>query len=316
MSEKQAQQPVSIPHYMKFILGGCAGMTATACVQPFDLVKNRMQMSGIGVATSPYRSSFHALTSIISNEGFLAVYSGLSAGLLRQATYSTVRLGVYTNLMEHFSGPQGQSPNFFTKIALAMTSGVLGSFVGTPAEVCLIRMTSDGRLPVAERRNYKNVFNALARIFREEGLFALWRGAIPTMSRAAVVNGAQLASYSQTKQLILQSGYLKDGIGVHFLASMFSGLVTSAFSLPVDIAKTRIQNMKIVDGKPEYKNMADVIIQVVRKEGIQALWKGFTPYFLRIGPHTVLTFIFLEQFNRLYYTHVLKTTGSQHRRSL
>ena len=34
---------------------------------------------------------------------------------------------------------------------------------------------------------------------------------------------------------------------------MISGLVTTAASMPVDIAKTRIQNMKIIDGKPEYK---------------------------------------------------------------
>lgn len=30
-------------------------------------------------------------------------------------------------------------------------------------------MTADGRLPAAERRNYKGVFNALARITTEEG---------------------------------------------------------------------------------------------------------------------------------------------------
>ena len=67
-------------------------------------------------------------------------------------------------------------------------------------------MTSDGNLPADQRRNYKNVFDALFRIFKEEGLFTLWRGAIPTMGRAMVVNAAQLASYSQAKQLILQTG--------------------------------------------------------------------------------------------------------------
>ncbi|KAF8570927.1 hypothetical protein P879_04385 [Paragonimus westermani] len=288
-------------------------MAATMCVQPLDLIKTRMQMSGVGVGHSGYRNSFHALTSVISNEGFFSIYSGLSAGLLRQATYSTVRLGSYTTLLEYFSGPEGKNPTFVVKLACAMTSGIIGSFIGTPTEVCLIRMTSDGRLSLSERRNYTNVFNALLRIFREEGLTALWRGAVPTMGRAAVVNGAQLASYSQTKQHILESGLFKDGIGVHFMASMLSGFVTSLFSLPVDIVKTRIQNMKFVDGKPEYKNMADVFIQIVRKEGIFSLWKGFTPYFLRLGPHTVLTFIFLEQMNRGYRVFVLECDQSRHR---
>ena len=59
---------------------------------------------------------------------------------------------------------------------------------------------------VAERRNYKNVFDALFRITKEEGILTLWRGAIPTMGRAMVVNAAQLASYSQAKQILLDTG--------------------------------------------------------------------------------------------------------------
>ena len=188
---------------------------------------------------------------------------------------------------------------------LGMSAGATGAFVGTPAEVALIRMTSDGNLPAEQRRNYKSVFDAILRIFREEGLSALWRGAIPTMGRAMVVNAAQLASYSQAKQGILDSGYVSDGIFCHFLASMFSGLVTTAASMPVDIAKTRIQNQKYVDGKPEYKGAIDVIMKVVRSEGVTALWKGFTPYYFRLGPHTVLTFIFLEQMNKQYKIKVL-----------
>lgn len=86
---------------------------------------------------------------------------------------------------------------------------------------------------------------------------------------------------------------------------MISGLVTTAASMPVDIAKTRIQNMKMIDGKPEYTGSADVLIKVVKSEGIFALWKGFTPYYARLGPHTVLTFIFLEQMNGWYKRSIL-----------
>lgn len=63
--------------------------------------------------------------------------------------------------------------------------------------------------------------------------------------------------------------------------------------------------MKIIDGKPEYKGAIDVLLKVGRQEGVFALWKGFTPYFCRLGPHTVLTFIILEQLNQQYSRHVL-----------
>lgn len=54
-------------------------------------------------------------------------------------------------------------------IAMGATAGAAGALIGTPAEVALIRMTADGRLPEAERRNYRGVSNALMRITSEEG---------------------------------------------------------------------------------------------------------------------------------------------------
>lgn len=279
-------------------------MAATVFVQPLDLVKNRMQLSGEGGKAREHKTSLHAIRSILKNEGVRGIYTGLSAGLLRQATYTTTRLGIYTTLFDIFS-KDGKPPSFIMKAFIGVTAGGIGAFVGTPAEVALIRMTADGRLPLDQRRGYKNVVDALVRIVREEGVLTLWRGCIPTVGRAMVVNAAQLASYSQAKQLLLSTGYFVDGLFLHFVASMISGLITTAASMPVDIAKTRIQNMKMIDGKPEYKGALDVLSTVVRKEGFFSLWKGFTPYYARLGPHTVLTFIFLEQMNKAYSKYVL-----------
>lgn len=302
MSNKETK---TIPNALKFAFGGSAGMIATMFVQPLDLIKNRMQLS----KTKEYKTSFHAFKGIVANEGFFALYNGISAGLLRQATYTTTRLGIYTWLFDQMKSPDGKPPGFFAKAAIGMASGVCGAFVGTPAEVALIRMTADGRLPPNERRNYKHVVDALFRIYREEGLLTLWRGAIPTMGRAMVVNAAQLASYSQAKQILAENLNLSEGVFLHFVASMISGLITTAASMPVDIAKTRIQNMKTINGKPEYSGPVHVLVSIIKNEGLFALWKGFAPYYFRLGPHTVLTFIFLEQMNAAYYKYVLGQKG-------
>ncbi|ESO91331.1 hypothetical protein LOTGIDRAFT_209667 [Lottia gigantea] len=301
--------PAQIPKSVKFLFGGLAGMGATVFVQPLDLVKNRMQLSGVGGGAKEHKTSFHALKHILKTEGPLSVYTGLSAGLLRQATYTTTRLGIYTTLFEKASGSDGKPPGFLTKAVIGVTAGGIGAFVGTPAEVALIRMTSDGRLPPDQKRGYKNVIDALLRICKEEGVVTMWRGCIPTVGRAMVVNAAQLSTYSQAKQILVQSGYFHDGLFLHFCASMISGLATTAASMPVDIAKTRIQSMKIVDGVPEYKGALDVLGKVIKNEGFFSLWKGFTPYYARLGPHTVLTFIFLEQMNKYYKKIVLKDTS-------
>ena len=58
-----------------------------------------------------------------------------------------------------------------------------------------------------------------------------------------------------------------------------------------------------------YFSLQDVLFKVIRNEGFFSLWKGFTPYYARLGPHTVLTFIFLEQMNTYYKVYILKDTS-------
>ncbi len=48
------------------------------------------------------------------------------------------------------------------------------------------------------------------------------------------------------------------------------------------------------------QGMVNVIGSIVGREGVASLWKGFLPYFSRLGPHTVLTFIFVEQMTAAY----------------
>lgn len=58
--------------------------------------------------------------------------------------------------------------------------------------------------PAALRRNYTGVFNALARIVKEEGLLSLWRGTAPTVVRAMMLNSALLSTADQMKVGALQ----------------------------------------------------------------------------------------------------------------
>lgn len=38
------------------------------------------------------------------------------------------------------------------------------------------------------------------------GFFTMWRGCGPTVGRAIVLNAAQLGTYDQAKQMLIQSG--------------------------------------------------------------------------------------------------------------
>jgi len=277
---------ISLPVNLAF--AAVSGSGATLCVQPMDLVKNRMQ-------TNPGLSVGSCVGQIIKTDGITGLWTGLGAGLLRQCSYTTVRLGVYRQLEERFT-----AKTFGEKLGMGATAGFIGSLFGNPAEVTLIRMCADGNLPADQRRGYTSVGNALSRIVREEGVLTLWRGATPTIARAIVVNAAQLGTYSQAKESAKKMMNMSEGIPLHFTAAMISGLVTTIASMPVDIVKTRLQNQKIVDGVPEYKGVIDVFGRIIKNEGFFSLWKGFLPYYFRLGPHTVITFILVEQLKNAY----------------
>lgn len=63
-----------------------------------------MQISGVGGAAKEYNNSIHCITTICKKEGALALYKGIGAAVLRQATYTTARLGVYTYLNDTYKG--------------------------------------------------------------------------------------------------------------------------------------------------------------------------------------------------------------------
>lgn len=111
--------------------------------------------------------------------------------------------------------------------------------VGTPADLILIRMQTDSLLPAAERRNYTSVFNAAKRIPQEEGFFSLWKGGVPTMSRAMALNFGMFTTYEESKERLskIMPG---NKWGVFILSGILAGSVAATFSLPFDNAKTKL----------------------------------------------------------------------------
>lgn len=88
-----------------FYFGGGASCVAAIVVHPFDLTKVRLQNS----KGSAKHGMFSTMIKIFQNEGFFKLYAGLSASILRQATYSTVRFGVYEKLKDYVTSVTHQS---------------------------------------------------------------------------------------------------------------------------------------------------------------------------------------------------------------
>ena len=284
-------------------------MTATCAIQPIDMVKVRLQLAGQGIrsTTGPAPTSLSITRELLTTGKFLDLYTGLSAGLLRQAVYTTARLGIFDTFMSRLSSraaTTGSTIGFKERAGAGLAAGGLAAMIGNPADLALIRMQSDGLKAVGERANYKSVFDALGRISGQEGIGALWAGAAPTVARAMALNFGQLAFFSEAKvrlkdsglgsrtqtltgeccvkvlsHLMFEIGYglgASDCADTTLIASAIAGFFASFFSLPFDFVKTRLQKQtKAADGTLPYKSMMDCFAKVARDEGLMRFYRGY-----------------------------------------
>lgn len=278
---------------LPFINGGLAGMTATSVIQPVDMIKVRLQLAGEGIKTGPKPTPVSIFKDIVASGKVLDLYTGLSAGLLRQAVYTTARLGFFDTFMKGLTASaeaKGQKIGFKERAGAGLTAGGLAAVVGNPADLALIRMQSDGLKPVAQRANYTSVIDALARISKNEGVLRLWAGCYPTVVRAMALNFGQLAFFSEAKNQLKSTSL--SGQTQTLTASAIAGFFASFFSLPFDFVKTRLQKQtRAPDGSLPYKGMFDCFKQVTRDEGLLRFYRGFGTYYVRIAPHAMVTLI-------------------------
>ncbi|XP_051144026.1 mitochondrial uncoupling protein 5-like [Andrographis paniculata] len=304
-----------------FVEGGIASIVAGCSTHPLDLIKVRMQLQGESAPAQSLRpalafqnSSAHHLhlpppprvgpvsvgLRIVQQDGVAALFSGVSATVLRQTLYSTTRMGLYDVMKKRWTDPNTNTMPLTRKIVAGLVAGGIGAAVGNPADVAMVRMQADGRLPAAQRRNYRSVVDAITRMAKGEGIGSLWRGSSLTVNRAMIVTASQLASYDQFKEMLLEHHVMKDGLGTHVTASFAAGFVAAVASNPVDVIKTRVMNMKVEAGAaPPYSGAMDCALKTVRAEGPTALYKGFIPTISRQGPFTVVLFVTLEQIRKV-----------------
>jgi solute carrier family 25 (mitochondrial dicarboxylate transporter), member 10 len=161
---------------------------AAAATHPLDLTKVRLQTHSSAPSAHP-PSTYSVIRATVRDNGLRSLYTGLSASILRQMTYSLVRIGVYEDLKSRISNPSSVK-----LLVLAAFTGGLGGIVGNPAgtfvsypsclspmptipsDILLVRMTTDPVRPVNDRYSYGNALRGLAILVREEGIRGLTRG--------------------------------------------------------------------------------------------------------------------------------------------
>ncbi|KAJ1720689.1 Mitochondrial dicarboxylate transporter [Coemansia erecta] len=288
----RAARPAPI---VPFWCGGVSAMTAVCFTHPIDTIKVHLQTS------TTHTRALTAAQRIVHEAGILGLYTGLSAALLRQGTYTMARFATYDVAKDRLIASQ-QLPTPMTLLLAALLSGAAGGLIGNPAEILNVRMQNDRALPPHLRRNYKNALDGLVTMLRTEGWRSLAIGVGPSVLRATLASASQFVSYDVFKRRLLEGG-LEDSTGVHFAASFAAGLVATTVCSPADVIKSR--SMAALRGGQAGGGRAPSLwatcLEIYRHEGPRAFFKGWLPSYVRLCPQLVITFVIYEKLRKSYF---------------
>ncbi|KAL7044918.1 hypothetical protein ACKWTF_002103 [Chironomus riparius] len=301
-----SMRPVRPAHYADSFWCTYAISVAAACVAetatyPLDLTKTRLQIQGEAAnaagKTMAYRGMVATALGIVKEEGMLKLFQGLSPALYRHLVYSGVRIGTFDFLRKKFVH-NSESMTLGKSAIAGVSAGSLAQFLASPADLVKVQIQMEGRrrlMGLEPRVN--SAAHAFREIVRRGGIKGLWKGSIPNVQRAALVNLGDLTTYDSVKRYIISTFHLPDDHVVHIISSICAGLVAAILATPADVIKTRVMNQPIDDlGRGTlYKGSVDCFQKTVAKEGLYALYKGFLPCWIRMAPWSLTFWLSFEQ---------------------
>ncbi|XP_076025183.1 dicarboxylate carrier UCP2-like [Genypterus blacodes] len=286
--------PDAAPTAVKFFGAGTAACIADLVTFPLDTAKVRLQIQGESKGKhAVYRGVFGTITTMVRTEGPLSLYNGLVAGLQRQMSFASVRIGLYDS-MKQFYTRGTESAGIVTRLMAGCTTGAMAVAFAQPTDVVKVRFQAQVRLADGGKR-YNGTMDAYRTIARDEGVQGLWKGCMPNITRNAIVNCSELVTYDLIKELILKHNLMTDNLPCHLSAGFGAGFCTTVIASPVDVVKTRFMN----SGTGQYNSALHCSLTMLRNEGPTAFYKGFMPSFLRLGSWNIVMFVTYEQIKRL-----------------
>jgi len=294
-------RPADVPPTaaVKFVGAGTAACIADLFTFPLDTAKVRLQIQGeakgsvgSGNGTSvKYRGVFGTITTMVRTEGARSLYNGLVAGLQRQMSFASVRIGLYDSVKQFYT-KGSDHVGIGSRLLAGCTTGAMAVAFAQPTDVVKVRFQAQASSSGPSR--YNGTMAAYKTIAKEEGIRGLWRGTGPNIARNAIVNCTELVTYDLIKDWLIRSTPMTDDLPCHFTSAFGAGFCTTVIASPVDVVKTRYMNSAL----GQYSSALNCAFAMVAKEGPLAFYKGFMPSFLRLGSWNVVMFVTYEQLKR------------------
>lgn len=301
----------------EMLTAGVAASLSCIFTNPLDVMKIRLQMNNELASKSQkpgksYRGLVHCFTVTYQTEGILGLQRGLNVAMTREFCKCCFRIGMYDPMTRKLSSMSTtdqktfSASSFFIRLLSGMICGGTAAVLFNPLDIAKVRaQASSSALSASHHEIPKtsSVYSILKSIGKDQDGFKisrLWSGIRVNVLRSIMFTTVMMPANSYLKPMDLP---LKQ-----ITAPSLAALLATVIMNPIDVIRTRLYNQPTT--QKLYNGAFDCLRKISQKESPLALWKGTFSHFLRIGPHTTITFFFMENIRSLF--GITESFGSAH----
>ncbi|XP_077993722.1 mitochondrial coenzyme A transporter SLC25A42-like [Glandiceps talaboti] len=181
------------------------------------------------------------------------------------------------------------------KVLISLTAGAIAGAVAKTTIAPLDRTKIIFQTSHREF-SYQAAFSVLAKTYKREGFFNLWRGNSATMARIIPYAAIQYAAHEQIKRLLGSvDGKALDPFP-RFFAGSLAGATAVSFTYPLDLARARMA----VTRSEMYNTLSSVFWKIYKTEGPLTFYRGFLPTVLGVLPYGGISFFTYETLKKIH----------------
>ncbi|UJR35750.1 hypothetical protein I4U23_028499 [Adineta vaga] len=260
------------------ITGACAGAVAKTTIAPLDRAKINFQVRADKFS---YRLCFKFLKESYRKEGFTSWYRGNSANLARVIPSAALNYTAHEQ-WKYILGTDKNEKTPARRFLSGSLAGVTSATITYPLDLARARMA------VTNKTVYNNLFSVFPSILRNEGVTALYRGALSSLVGVIPYSGCVFFTYESLKHIHTDyRSHRPINKKERLLYGSVAGLVGQTVSYPFDVIRRRLQTAAVIRPNETSLGALATARKIIREEGIRrGLYKGVTMNWLK-GPISV-----------------------------
>eukprot|EP00794_Sanderia_malayensis_P012753 gene12753-14060_t len=198
-----------MPLHKEMLAGALAGLCQVSVTTPMEFLKIQMQVAGRNTTSSTggtkQLTASEVASQLLKQKGISGVYRGLGATLARDVPFSFIYFPMFAFLNIKGFKPDGSRPHPFHSLASGLFSGMTASLAVNPLDVIKTRLQVLKR--VEGEPTYNGIIDCAAKIYKQEGIAAFYKGAVPRMIVIAPLFGiAQMVYFFGVAEKLLAYG--------------------------------------------------------------------------------------------------------------